>query len=387
MPEQRQIKLSYTTHRQQAVVRIDFAYDAELAERMKMIDHARWSQSMSAWYVPQEHFDLHLFFEAFRGKAWVDYEGLKIPAPAPPSASAPPTVKAKNQRSQQVDVPPGYQEMLEQKRYSLNTQKIYISYMRDFTSMFHKFDLKDVTKDQINRYILWLIREKGISASQQNQRINAIKFYYEKVLGRPGEYYDIERPRKSFDLPKVLSENEVLAILRATENIKHKAILGTIYSAGLRRSELINLRIQDVQFDKHILYIRGAKGKKDRTSLLSDSIGIVLQRYMQKEKPNYWLFESPGRTKYSTTSIARILHAAVEKAGIRKRVTPHMLRHSFATHMLEQGVDIRYIQTILGHESSKTTEIYTHVSTKSLAKIKSPLDMILKDKTQNNNDL
>ena len=381
----KKIKLSQIIHNGQPVVQLLFDFDAELAAAVKQLEGCKWSQTMKSWYIPRKQFDLHRFFEAFRGKAWVDYSGVKATATdADHDAKA---GKVNTGKQAKVELPEGYREMLEQKRYSPNTQKIYISYMRDFANMFHRFDLKEVTKDQINRYILWLIREKGISASQQNQRINAIKFYYEKVLGRPGEYYALERPRKSFELPKVLSENEVLAILRATENIKHKAILGTIYSAGLRRSELINLRIQDVQFDKHILYIRGAKGKKDRTSLLSDSIGIVLQRYMQKEKPNYWLFESPGRTKYSTTSVARVLNAAVEKAGIRKRVTPHMLRHLFATHMLEQGVDIRYIQTILGHESNKTTEIYTHVSTKPLAKIKSPLDLILKDKTHTNNDL
>jgi integrase/recombinase XerD len=380
MSEQNKIELSYTIHREQPVVRLDFAYNPELAGLVKQVNGACWSQTMKCWYIPKVQFDLHLFFEKFRGKAWVDYTRIKSTTICKITHDHT-TIVPGHKEQPKVELPRGYQELLEQKRYSINTQKIYSCYMRDFATMFRKYDLRDVTKEQINRYILWLIREKGISGSQQNQRINAIKFYYEKVLGRPGEFYAIERPRKGFELPKVLSENEVLAILRASQNIKHKAILGTIYSAGLRRSELINLRIQDVQFDKHILYIRGGKGKKDRTSLLSDSISIVLRRYMQKEKPNYWLFEGSGRTKYSTSSIARILHAAVEKAGICKRVTPHMLRHSFATHMLEQGVDIRYIQTILGHESSKTTEIYTHVSTKSLAKIKSPLDLILKDKT------
>lgn len=332
---------------------------------------------MGCWYVPKEQFDLHRFFEAFQSVAYINYSELKQ---SPTKLQETPRDEPKINEPKAL-LPSGYQEMLQQKRYSLNTQKIYIAYMRDFATMFHKFDLQKVTKDQINRYILWLIREKGISASQQNQRINAIKFYYEKVLGKPSEFYSIERPRKGFELPKVLSENEVLAILRASANLKHKAILGTIYSAGLRRSELINLRIQDVQFDKHILFIRGGKGRKDRTSILSDSVSTVLQRYLKTDKPNYWMFEGPNRSKYSSTSISRILDAAVAKADIKKRVTPHMLRHSFATHLLEQGVDIRYIQTILGHESSKTTEIYTHVSTKSLAKIKSPLDMILRDKT------
>ena len=375
MPTVKTIQLRKLNHREQAVVAIAFDRDQQLAAMVKQMPGARWSQTMKSWYIPENLFDLHRFFESFRGKAWVDYSEMKTGdlAVEPPS----PAISVKPDR---VELPEGYLEMLQQKRYADNTQKIYISYMRDFATMFRKFDLKEVTKEQINRYILWLIREKGISPSQQNQRINAIKFFYEKVLGRPKEFYDIERPRKSFVLPKVLSENEVLAILRASTNLKHKAVLGTIYSAGLRRSELINLRIQDVQFDKHILYIRGGKGQKDRTSILSDSISIVLQHYLKRCKPNYWMFEGPNRSKYSTASVARILNAAVEKAGIRKRVTPHMLRHSFATHLLEQGVDIRYIQTILGHESSKTTEIYTHVSTRSLAKIKSPLDLILKDK-------
>jgi integrase/recombinase XerD len=179
-----------------------------------------------------------------------------------------------------------------------------------------------------------------ISESQQNQRINAIKFYYEKVLGLNREFYDIERSRKKHVLPKVLSEVEIIKIIEAIGNFKHKAIIATIYFAGLRRSELINLRKQDVDFDKNIIFIRGAKGKKE------------------------------DYTTYVTLS---------------KRLD--FLRHSFATHLLEQGVEVRYIQNLLGHESTKTTEIYTHVSKKSLANIKSPLNKIFEDKKLNNNNL
>lgn len=370
------ITLQKTIHRDVRVIQFYFPYDKDLTEVVRGIVSARWSRTLGCWIADEQGFDLHAFFESAKRFAHVDYSALKKVEPKSPEVKKSAPMNTRNR----AELPAGYLEMLQQKRYSLNTQKVYVAYMRDFATMFHKFDLKEVTKDHINRYILWLIREKAISASQQNQRINAIKFYYEKVLGQPQEFYNIERPRVGFELPKVLSENEVLAILRASANLKHKAILGTIYSAGLRRSELINLRIQDVQFDKHILYIRGGKGRKDRTSILSDSVSIILQRYLKTFKPNYWMFEGPDRSKYSSTSISRVLNTAVAKAGIKKRVTPHMLRHSFATHLLEQGVDIRYIQTILGHESSKTTEIYTHVSTKSLAKIKSPLDVILKDK-------
>ena len=199
------------------------------------------------------------------------------------------------------------------------------------------------------------------------------------MLGWDKEYYQIDRPRRDKVLPDVISEEETLLILNVLDNIKHKAIITTIYSAGLRRSELINLRKTDIDFDKMIIFIRGGKGPKDRISVLSEATASIMKIYLKQYKPNYWMFEGPNRTQYSPSSIRNILNKAVSKAGITKKVTPHMLRHSFATHLLEQGVDIRYIQTLLGHESSKTTEIYTHVSKRSLAKIRSPLDRILED--------
>jgi site-specific recombinase XerD len=278
-------------------------------------------------------------------------------------------------------------EKLEQKRYSKSTIKSYTAYFEDLVYYFSDRDLESVEKDEINGYILYLIRNQKISESQQNKRINAIKFYYEKVLGLNREFYNIERPRQKHTLPKVISENEVVRIIEVIDNIKHKTIITTIYSAGLRRSELINLRKQDVDFDRSIIYIRGAKGKKDRITILSETNAILLKMYLKEYSPNYWMFEGPERGQYSATSVGRILHDAVEKAGIKKRITPHMLRHSFATHLLEQGVDMRYIQNLLGHETTKTTEIYTHVSKKSLANIRSPLDRIFNNNILNNNKL
>lgn len=370
------IELIPATLRNLNVIKVAFAYDKAISDQLKQIPEARWSQTLKSWYIPEDLFDLNAVFQLFKGTAWVDYSAI-ISAE---KDTKPETIYVEKDVSGKVALPEGYDELLIQKRYSMSTQKLYKSYMRDFATAFQDYDLKKVEKDQINEYILKLIKEKKISPSQQNQRINAIKFYYEKVLGMNREVYQIDRPRLGLTLPKVLSENEIMAILRACDNLKHKAILGTIYSAGLRRGELINLRIHDVQFDKLILYIRGGKGKKDRTTILSASISTVLKHYLKLHKPNYWLFEGMGRKQYSPTSIARILNVAVERSGIRKHVTPHMLRHSFATHLLEQGVDIRYIQTILGHESTRTTEIYTHVSTRSLANIKSPLDIILGSK-------
>jgi len=272
-----------------------------------------------------------------------------------------------------------YRDILIQKRYSKNTEKVYINYFTDFCRKFGPGNIDDLSKEKINVYISELIRERNISASQQNQRINAIKFYYEKVLGREKEYYELHRPHKEQKLPKVLSKNEVKKILSVCENIKHKSILMLIYSAGLRRSELINLKITDIDSERMVINIRGGKGKKDRISLLSDHMLVLLRNYYRAYRPKDYLFEGQNGGKYSPTSIANILKKASLKAGIRKKVTPHILRHSFATHLLEQGTDLRYIQELLGHNSSKTTEVYTHVSKKAIDQIKNPVDDFFDD--------
>ena len=219
-----------------------------------------------------------------------------------------------------------------------------------------------------------MIRERVISLSQQNQRINAIKFYYEKVLGRVKEFYDIERPRRERKLPTVLSKEEVKLMLDNTDNLKHKCILTTIYSGGLRRSELIELKVKDIDSSRKLIKIRNAKGKKDRYTILSGTLVKLLREYYKVYRPKEWLFEGQDGGQYSASSIEKIFHRAIHKAGIQKEVTPHSLRHSFATHLLEQGINLRYIQEILGHESPKTTQIYTHVATHEIGNIKNPLD-------------
>lgn len=267
-----------------------------------------------------------------------------------------------------------HNELLIQKRYSLNTQKIYCNYFKDFVLYFKSENLENITTKQINAYILELIKAKNISSSQQNQRINAIKFFYEKILGKNKQYYDIYRPNQEKKLPKVLSKNEVKQLLNSCDNIKHRCILLLIYSAGLRRSELIDLKITDIDSSRMVININNAKGKKDRISLLSENALHLLRQYYKEYKPEKYLFEGTKGDKYSPTSIANILKNSAQKAGIHKRVTPHMLRHSFATHLLEQGTDLRYIQELLGHNSSKTTEIYTHVSKNAIDKIRNPAD-------------
>lgn len=273
-----------------------------------------------------------------------------------------------------MEPPKGYLEKLIQKRYSPNTVKTYMSYMRSFAEEFAGRDLRSISTQEINAHILKLIRTRGISSSQQNQRINAIKFYYEQVLGRKKTNYHLNRPKRKKRLPKVLTMEEVELILKHCKNLKHKCILMTLYSGGLRRSELINLKIPDIDSERMLIKITQSKGYKDRYTLLSETLLKLLRDYYRIYKPRYWLFEGQGGKQYSATSIANIFRKAMKDANISKYATPHTLRHSFATHLLEQGINLRYIQEILGHSSIKTTEIYTHVSSRQLTRIKNPLD-------------
>lgn len=373
MSVQKTITLSYAEHREMKVVCFGFERDDELMALLRNAVTITWSATMGCWYCAAEGFDLHRFFGLCRGKAWIDYSALKQDHPGQNDKKK--TIS--DEISVKVNLPAGYLELLEQKRYSMNTQKIYTSYMRDFVTFFKAQELESITKEQINNYILGLIRGKGISTSQQNQRINAIKFYYEKVLGRDKEEYPIERSRKERKLPDVLSKDEIKAMISATENLKHKSLIAIIYSCGLRRSEAINLKLEDIDSQRMMIKIKGAKGKKDRYAQLSVGVLSLLRSYYKKEKPTDWLFEGQKGQQYSATSIINDIKNAARKAGIKKRVYPHILRHSFATHHLEQGTDLRYIQEWLGHESSKTTEIYTHVSKTDFHKFKNPIDDLL----------
>jgi len=249
------------------------------------------------------------------------------------------------------------------RKYSPKTIKAYIHYNRDFLRFIEKKP-EEAANDDIKNYLFHLADKRGLSASTLNIAINALKFYYGGVLKR-NFAFEIKRPKKDKKLPVVLNQEEVAKILSSVINIKHKAILTLTHSAGLRVSEVVKLKVEDIDSQSKLIHVRGAKGRKNRYTILSDVALITLTEYWRDFGRSMWLFSS-----------------ACKKAGIEKNVTAHSLRHSFATHLLESGTDLRYIQELLGHESSRTTEIYTHVtnkdlSNKDLSKIKSPLDSIM----------
>jgi len=262
------------------------------------------------------------------------------------------------------------------KSYSKHTVRSYRAELITFLLFFEGRELEKIEKSEIESFVYHLKSKYKISDSRQNIVINAIKFLYEQVLNMPREYYDIQRPKTAKSLPNVLSKNEIKALLASTTNIKHKLILATIYSAGLRLREVINLRIEDIHQEEGYIFIKDAKGKRDRRTILSNALFHLLKSYKHEYKPAYWLFEGSDGGQYSASSIQKIFRKAVKKSKINPWATPHTLRHSFATHLLQQGVNLRYVQSLLGHSSSKTTEIYTHVMNINNRLVTSPLDSI-----------
>ena len=260
--------------------------------------------------------------------------------------------------------------------YSPNTIKTYGSELISFFKMFKNYTVEDITTDQIRKYLVYCMDNLGLSEFTINSRMNAIKFLYEKVLMRPRVIYDIPRPKRPEKLPKVLSVYEIKQIITLTKNLKHQMILKTMYGMGLRVSEVVKLKIGDLDSERMLVHIKGAKGKKDRITILPESLLEALREYYMTYRPKEFLFENRFGNQMSTRTVQIIFKNALKKTNSRKNVGVHSLRHSFATHLLENGTDLALIQQLLGHNDIKTTLTYTHVSKKSLLKIKSPLDNI-----------
>ena len=378
-------------HREAHCLGIYFDKDFDIINEVKKIPGVKFSATHRCWYIPDEDKALLKITDCLKGKVWVDItalKGKKDPEPAIPEKAEPP--KKEGQKSpvrpiralaaDQVQALRMMEQKLKLRGYSENTQRTYLQNFKEFLLFFYESHPVDINETEIRNYILYLIENRKVSKSTQNQAINAIKFFYEKVLMQERTVYYLERPMKDKKLPEVLSQEEVMNIFEALDNLKHKTMLMLIYSAGLRRSEMLNLRIGDVDFHRHIVFIRGGKGHKDRQSVLSQNLVPMLQQYLKEYNPGFWLFEGQKGLRYSASSLQQVLKQATQKAGIRKQVRLHMLRHSFATHLLESGTSTRYIQVLLGHESPKTTEIYAHVSRFALDKIQSPLDQMVTKK-------
>ncbi|MBL4937746.1 site-specific integrase [Clostridium sp. YIM B02515] len=265
---------------------------------------------------------------------------------------------------------------MELKGFSPSTQQSYLSHVALFAKHYNKSPELLDTED-IKAYLHYLISERNLSKSFVNQAYSGLKFLYETTLNKQWDMKKIPRTKKEKRLPQVLSQKEVKDILESVRNLKHKAILTTIYAAGLRVSEVVNLKISDIDSTNMQIRVRQGKGSKDRLTLLSDGNLKLLRDYFKYFRPIDWLFPGQDKDKPLTTrSVEKMMDKAVHKVGIAKPATVHTLRHCFATHLLESGVDIYYIQRLLGHTNIKSTSIYLHMTNMKIRNIKSPLDML-----------
>ncbi|WP_291103241.1 MULTISPECIES: tyrosine-type recombinase/integrase [unclassified Flavobacterium] len=337
------------THKKEKRIAVYFEKNAELIARIKMVEGSRWSQTLRAWHIPdtienRERFNLE------------------------PLSHSLPSVEGIAHIEKFI-------QWLSSKRYSPSTIKTYSEALKSFLVFYREKPVVEITNEDVIIYNNEFILKNNLSASYQNQIVNAIKLFFKTIQEKRIEIDKIHRPKRAKILPNVLSKEEVKLILNAHSNIKHKTMLSLIYSCGLRRSELLNLKPTDIDSKRGIVIIRQSKGKKDRIVPLSPKILEMLREYYIGYKPKTWLFEGQiENTKYDERSLSNVLKQALTKSRISKPVSLHWLRHSYATHLLESGTDLRYIQELLGHNSSKTTEIYTHVSTKSIQQIKSPFN-------------
>lgn len=337
------------TYKGETRISVYFEKNKDLIARIKKLDDARWSPSLQAWHLPAT--------EENRLRFQLDSAYGSLPSP---------------EAAEKIEI---FRRWLRSRRYSENTIKTYCDALKTFLVFFKEKSVAEINNQDVIAYNNDYILKKNLSASYQNQTINAVKLFFKIIQDSKIEIEKIHRPKRPKLLPNVLSKEEVKLILEVHHNLKHRMMLSLIYSCGLRCGELLALKPVNIDSKRNIILLKNAKGNKDRIVPLSLKILDMLREYYRLYKPEKFLFE--GQIKgnpYDARSLQQVLKQAVVKADIRKPVTLHWLRHSYATHLLESGTDLRYIQELLGHNSSKTTEIYTHVSTKSLQQIKSPFD-------------
>jgi integrase/recombinase XerD len=372
------IILTNDHHRDRAVISMKFEKDHALISRVKTLPAARWSQSKKFWYIPKDDFNLAKTFDALRPVAFLDYSAIKQGITKTHYQAAPnKQVRAEYGALKQIHQKEleKFRHWMAQKRYADNTIKVYNGCLSVFFRFYSEKAIEEITKRDIEKFNYDYILKKNYAAKTQNQYISAIKTYYLKMKGINYELHQLERPIEGRQLPKVIPIETVKEMLESIANIKHKTALSAIYALGLRRGELLNLKLSDISFKRDAVEIRDAKGKKDRVLPLPDSLKQLITNYYRQVKPQVWLIEGhkPG-SPYSATSLENIFKNNLARIRKKHNFTLHCLRHSYATHLLDMGVDLRIIQELLGHKSSRTTEIYTHVSMKNLKNVKNPLD-------------
>lgn len=372
-----EIKIEHLWHHDKPRIFLRFDYDQETIELVKQRLRANWSQKQKSWHVAYTPEAISTIRELFKPYSTTlilmnEYSGLDKPV----QADAPNACDRLYGLSEEMIIKTElFRQWMQSRRYSDNTVNTYVDALHTFLRYCAHKKLQEINNEDLQQFNTHYIIANGFSSSFQNQVVNAIKLFFRNNQGTLNTEA-LYRPKTERHLPQVLSLQEVEKILNAHKNLKHKTMLSLIYAAGLRRSELLNLEIKDIDSDRMMICIKQAKGKKDRLVPLPESILEMLRSYYTAYKPKHYLFEGQDGGKYGEASLQEVFRKALQVARITKNASLHTLRHSYATHLLESGVNLRYIQEILGHKSPKTTQIYTHVSMEGIGRVMSPIEKL-----------
>jgi integrase/recombinase XerD len=337
-------------------ITITVGYIPEYIRMIKLIVGHQWHSDIKCWSFPIHAIDLDTISSIFKDDDITIEKGIH-------------NIIALNQLKKELAV----------RKYSRKTIATYMHYNSELLKLSNK-TFKEISTHDVKNFLYYYANEKHVATSTLNIIINAIKFFYVNLMHK-NFIYEIRRPKKDKILPVIFNSKELLELFSAVKNIKHKAILMIIYSAGLRVGEVVKIKPEDIDLLRKIIHIKGGKGRKDRYSILSNAVIDIIGEYTKVYRYTKWFFEGerPGE-HIAIRTVQKVFENACSAISLQKKATVHSLRHSFATHLLENGIDIRFIQELLGHAHSKTTEIYTHVSNRKLSQIQSPLDIIMKKK-------
>ncbi len=370
------VTLSKKRHRNDNQILIGFKYDSALIEVVRLLPNATWSATLKSWYIKNNPENLKSIYAVFKTHAYVDSSQLFDKAAE--KAEFFPVKRERKLSAENRTLLNGFYKYLKGKRYSESTIETYSFFIADFIEFHSTRAPESFTTKDVELFIESVFVKRQYSISSQRQFISAVKQFINYYPTTGINNLTLTRPKKSKILPTVLSQEEMISIIQHTKNLKHRAILALIYSAGLRISELLNLKLEHFQIHRKQLHIKSAKGRKDRYVTLAESFMPLLQNYLTTYNPQLYFVEGQSGLQYSACSVRKFLSKSCKAAKIHRSITPHTLRHSYATHLLESGVGLRHIQELLGHSKPETTMIYTHVARKDLLDIKSPLDHAVK---------
>jgi len=394
-----EMEVKYLIHRAQECMGLYLPKEEKIQTILQHELNARWSRTHHCWYLLLNKTNYQNLITKLSGKVILTRDDCKDflskketdPVPLPESESTRPSKAfnkdnshhlSRNQNGLSIENRQAWMEYKNQlilKGYSPNTIRTYCNEFQIYLQTLKKRSAEKITTGELRRYFLYCIQEMKLRENTVHSRMNALKFYYEQVLHRDKIFFEIPRPKKPDMLPKVISKERIADLINSIENLKHKAIIMLTYACGLRVSEVVALKVKHIDGQRKVLFVEKGKGKKDRVISLTPSMLIVLREYYKQYRPKEYLFEGQGANDHlSQRSIQQVMQKAKKKAGIIQDGNMHLLRHSFATHLLDKGIDVVFIQKILGHNNIKTTLRYLHVSNKDLVQIISPLEDIEK---------